>query len=49
MISRAWSDAYHGRMTGELIQFRLLLLTFAGWISRHQQDTIEYLVEENRV
>jgi len=28
---------------------RILLLTLAGWISRHQQDVIEYLIEENRV
>lgn len=28
---------------------QLVLLTLAGWISRHQQDVIAYLVEENRV
>jgi putative transposase len=28
---------------------RLLLVTLAGWINRHQQQVIEYLVEENRV
>ena len=27
----------------------LLLLILAGWINRHQQDTIEYLLTENRV
>ena len=27
----------------------VLLLTFSGWVSRHQQVVIEYLVEENRV
>ena len=26
-----------------------LLLTFAGWVNRRQQDVIVYLVEENRV
>ena len=26
----------------------LLLLIFAGWVSRHQQDVIDYLQEENR-
>ena len=36
-------------MTPDLTRFRLLLLTLAGWISRHQQDVIDYLVEENRV
>jgi hypothetical protein len=24
-------------------------VSFAGWINRHQQEVIEYLVEENRV
>jgi transposase InsO family protein len=28
---------------------RLLLVTLAGWVNRHQQAVIEYLVEENRV
>jgi hypothetical protein len=28
---------------------RLLLVSFAGWINRHQQDVVDYLVEENRV
>ena len=36
-------------MTADLMRFRPLLLTLAGWISRHQQDAIDYLVEENRV
>ena len=26
-----------------------LLVTLAGWVNRHQQRVIEYLVEENRV
>ena len=29
------------------IQF--LLLTFSGWVSRHQADVVAYLVEENRI
>ena len=28
---------------------QFLLLMFAGWINRHQQDMIEYLQEENRL
>ena len=28
---------------------RTLLLAFTGWISRHQAEVIEYLLEENRV
>lgn len=28
---------------------QLLLLMFAGWINRCQQDMIEYLMEENRL
>ncbi len=27
----------------------VLLLTFSGWVNRHQQEVIEYLVEENRI
>jgi putative transposase len=27
------------------VQF--LMLIFAGWVSRHQQDVIDYLQEEN--
>ena len=36
-------------MTAELCASRLLLVTLAGWVNRHQQQVIEYLVEENRV
>src|SRR2546425_5923321 len=36
-------------MTTNLSPLRLLLLTLAGWVNRHQQQIIEYLVEENRV
>jgi hypothetical protein len=31
------------------LQLQFVLLTFAGWINRSQQDVIEYLQEENRV
>jgi hypothetical protein len=27
----------------------VLLVTLAGWVNRHQQHVIEYLMEENRV
>ena len=36
-------------MSADLHALRFLLLTFAGWVNRHQQRVIEYLVEENRV
>ena len=36
-------------MTTDLSPFRLLLVTLAGWVNRHQQQVVEYLVEENRV
>jgi len=36
-------------MSADLSPVRLLLMTFAGWINRHQQEVIEYLGEENRV
>ena len=29
--------------------WQFFLITIAGWINRHQQDVIDYLVEENRV
>ena len=29
--------------------WQLLLIALAGWISRQQQDVIEYVHEENRV
>src|SRR2546422_11540648 len=35
-------------MTTDLFPLRLLLVTLAGWVNRHQQQVIEYLVEENR-
>src|SRR5262245_18194667 len=36
-------------MTADLTPWRLLLVTLAGWVNRHQQEIIAYLVEENRV
>jgi transposase InsO family protein len=36
-------------MRADLSPLRLLLVTLAGWVNRHQQQVIEYLVEENRV
>ncbi len=37
-------------MTAGIFPLRLLLLTFAGWVNRQQQQQVlEYLVEENRV
>jgi hypothetical protein len=33
----------------EIIQFQLLLATFAGWVGRQQSAVIAYRVEENRV
>ena len=31
------------------LQLQFLILIFAGWVNRSQQDVIEYLLEENRV
>jgi putative transposase len=36
-------------MTADLSPWRLLLVTFAGSVNRHQQLVVDYLVEENRV
>ena len=35
-------------MTAEFLPLRLLLATVAGWVNRHQQYVIDYLMEENR-
>jgi putative transposase len=34
-------------MTVDSFRLRLLLTTLAGWVNRHQQQVIDYLVEEN--
>jgi hypothetical protein len=31
------------------LPFQFLVMTLAGWVSRNQQDVIEYLLEENRI
>ncbi len=31
------------------LQLEFLMLIFAGWVNRSQQDVIEYLHDENRV
>ncbi len=31
------------------LQLQFLMLIFAGWVNRSQQDVLEYLQEENRV
>ena len=36
-------------MTPDFLRLRLLLATFAGWVTRDQAQVIAYLVEENRV
>jgi len=30
------------------LPLQFLMMLFAGWVKRHQQDVIEYLQEENR-
>ena len=36
-------------MKAEAYPLQVLLLTVSGWVNRHQQEVMEYLVEENRV
>jgi hypothetical protein len=36
-------------MTADVSRLQVLLVTLAGWVNRHQQYVIEYLIEENRV
>ena len=31
------------------LKLQILMMIFAGWVNRSQQDVIEYLQEENRV
>jgi hypothetical protein len=48
----AWARRRDGRigpMTADFLPLRLLLLTLVGWVNRHQQHVIDYLMEENRV
>src|SRR6516165_5455713 len=36
-------------MRADLYPLQVLLVALAGWVNRHQQYVIEYLIEENRV
>ena len=36
-------------MTSTIKPFHLLVVGLAGWLNRHQQAVIDYLIEENRV
>ena len=36
-------------MRTDVYPLQVLLATLAGWMNRHQQDVVAYLVEENRV
>ena len=36
-------------MNATLSPLQVLPLTLAGWVNRHQQQVIQYVVEENRV
>jgi len=36
-------------MTNAIKPFHLLIIALAGWLNRHQQAVIDYLIEENRV
>lgn len=36
-------------MSSDVYPLQWFLLTFAGWVTRQQQQVIEYLLEENRI
>jgi len=36
-------------MTNVIQPFHFLVISLAGWLNRHQQVVIDYLIEENRV
>ncbi len=43
------TEALHMPSAHAPIALQYLLLMFAGWVNRHQQQVIDYLLEENRV
>jgi len=47
--SRGATGWYDSVMRLALDPFRLLLISLAGWVNQQQQDSIDYLQEENRV
>ena len=36
-------------MRADLYPLQMLIFAVSGWVNRHQQEMIAYLVEENRV
>ena len=49
MISAQFSGPRRPRLRPmNALPLQVLMLIFAGWVNRHQQDVIEYLQEENR-
>ena len=44
---------YYGKsvraMTNVIQPFHLLAIALTGWLNRHQQAVIDYLIEDNRV
>src|SRR5438067_3124217 len=48
MIGR-WAATIRGKMPRILDPFQFVLVAVAGWMNQRQQQTIEYLREENRV
>ena len=36
-------------MSNVIQPFHLLVIVLAGWLNRHLQEVIDYLIEENRV
>lgn len=36
-------------MTNVITPFQFLAIALAGWLNRHQQAVIDYLIKENRV
>ena len=40
---------YDRPMTADVYPLQVQLVTLAGWVNRHQQHVIEYLIDENRV
>ena len=49
MAGVGFACVYNPGMKADTYPLQVLLRTLSGWVNRHQQDIIAYLVEENRV
>jgi putative transposase len=48
-VLRDWASSQASSRDGPAAALAFFLLLFSGWVNRHQQAVIDYLLEENRV